>query len=137
MFKGTNITKKNWVSRDGRSKKYQKKKSLNQNIERREWTMSFIVFHWLPQTSLYTYSVILRLSPLFSSSGKTHICCLIPPLTNLLIWAKVELYKSTILSGLGLSNFVVLTKLNCSFDHLKYGVDCILILTFLKFSINL
>ena len=132
MFKGTSIIRKNWVGRDGRSRKYQEKKSLNHNIERREWTMSFTVFHWLPQTSLNTYSVILRLSSLFSSSGKAHTCCLIPPLTNLLIWAKVELYKSTVLSGLGLSNFVVLTKLNCSFDHLKYGVGCILILRFSK-----
>ena len=58
---------------------------------------------------LLTYSIILRLSSLFPSSSKILSCCLISFLTNLLIWAIIELYKPTILSGLGLLNFLVLT----------------------------
>ena len=57
---------------------------------------------------LLTHSLILSLSSLFSSSGKALSCRLIPSLTNLLIWTIVELCKSTILSGLGLKDILVL-----------------------------
>ena len=58
---------------------------------------------------LLKYSIILSISSLFPSSGKTLSYCLIPSLTNLLIWAIVELYKPIVLSGFGLLDFLVLT----------------------------
>ena len=57
---------------------------------------------------LLTYSIILSLSSLCPSSGKALSFCLIPSLTNLLIWAIVELYKPIVLSGLGQLDFLVL-----------------------------
>lgn len=54
-------------------------------------------------------SIILSLSSLFVSSSKTLSCRFSPSLTNLLIWAKVEPYQPTVLSGLGLLDFQVLT----------------------------
>ena len=58
---------------------------------------------------LLIYSIILHFSSLFPSLGKALSCCLIPSLTNLLIWDIVKLNKPTVLSGLRLLDFLVLT----------------------------
>ena len=118
MFKRTSVARRNLVGKDGGSEckvegvykkkmvlkekgwrhKYQKEKSNNKNIKRREWIVYFFCVSLassgnLVLKHLLTYFIILSISSLFPSSGKALFYCLILSFTNLLIWAIVELYK--------------------------------------------
>ena len=133
MFKRISVVRRNLVGEDGGlgcgvdgvykkkmvSEKERKKKGSKIEKEQKEHQEKKVnnVFFYITLASsvrlglrhLLTHSLIISLSSLFSSSGKALSCRLIPSLTNFLIWARVELCKSTILNGVGLQDILVHT----------------------------